>query len=698
MRLTKYIRSIIRIYGILRPAMSLLSVLFLGNPAVAAQSTQLIEVSPLVTGQNFTIAVTAPPATTEVTAIFSFRPGQPRALEIPLTNQGQIWTGSGLVPADLRLELPGSAGAMAQVILFDASGRREERVVQLAVRVESISAVFDGGILTVTGDDQDNTISVGSDAAGTLLINGGSVPVTGGTPTIGNTSQIRMIGLKGNDDLRLDDSAIIPTPANILGDEGDDTLIGAFGDDELEGGSGNDSLFGDRGRDRLVGGAGNDFVSGGLGDDRLFGGENDDVIDWNPGDGSHLVEGEDGTDSLLFIGSDADEKVQITANGQRLLFFRNPGNITMDCDGIEKVLFRALGGEDEVQVNDLTATQVTNVVVDLFATGGNGDADADVINVNGTAANDDIKVSGSDSGVNVTGLKAIVSVTGGEQSLDRLVINAVDGEDTVDASSVLSEAIDLTLNGGVGNDKLIGGEGNDLIIGAQGTDTQFGGAGDDTSLWNPGDGNDIFEGQADQDTLVFNGSDNAEKIVVSANGQRMSLTRDVGNIMMDCDDVENVLVTAKRSEDLITINDLSATDVRDIKVDLSAISDGVGGDAAADIVVVKGTAGDDVITLAGSGGGVTANRLSAVVTILGSEGANDRITVNALGGNDVVDASGLGAGIIGLTADGGDGDDNVVGSAGNDILLGGLGDDVLIGGPGLDVLDGGPGANVLIQD
>ena len=34
-----------------------------------------------------------------------------------------------------------------------------------------------------------------------------------------------------------------------------------------------------------------------------------------------------------------------------------------------------------------------------------------------------------------------------------------------------------------------------------------------------------------------------------------------------------------------------------------------------------------------------------------------------------------------LTADGGDGDDVLIGSAGEDILLGGAGDDVLIGGP-----------------
>jgi Ca2+-binding RTX toxin-like protein len=89
--------------------------------------------------------------------------------------------------------------------------------------------------------------------------------------------------------------------------------------------------------------------------------------------------------------------------------------------------------------------------------------------------------------------------------------------------------------------------------------------------------------------------------------------------------------------------------------------------------------------------------LAAQVNITGAEAANDRLTVNALGGDDSVVATALSAGAIGLTEDGGDGDDVLVGSAGDDTLIGGAGDDVLNGGPGQDVLDGGPGNNILIQ-
>jgi Ca2+-binding RTX toxin-like protein len=83
------------------------------------------------------------------------------------------------------------------------------------------------------------------------------------------------------------------------------------------------------------------------------------------------------------------------------------------------------------------------------------------------------------------------------------------------------------------------------------------------------------------------------------------------------------------------------------------------------------------------------------VTISNFE-AGDRIVINGLGGDDVITASGLGTAML-FTANGGDGDDVLIGSAGNDTLSGGAGDDVLIGGGGQDILDGGPGNNTVFQ-
>ena len=144
--------------------------------------------------------------------------------------------------------------------------------------------------------------------------------------------------------------------------------------------------------------------------------------------------------------------------------------------------------------------------------------------------------------------------------------------------------------------------------------------------------------------------------------------------------------------DVVTVNDLTATDVRNVKIDLAASIGG--GDGQVDTIVINATNGDDAITVTNNNGVVTVSGLSSEVTISNFE-ANDRIVINGLGGDDVIEASGL-TGML-LTANGGDGDDVLIGSAGDDVLTGGAGDDVLIGGAGLDILDGGPGDNILIQ-
>jgi hypothetical protein len=57
-----------------------------------------------------------------------------------------------------------------------------------------ITAVFEPatGILRVNGDQQNNIITASRDAAGTILINGGTVRITGGRSTVANTSLIEM--------------------------------------------------------------------------------------------------------------------------------------------------------------------------------------------------------------------------------------------------------------------------------------------------------------------------------------------------------------------------------------------------------------------------------------------------------------------------------------------------------------------------
>ena len=130
--------------------------------------------------------------------------------------------------------------------------------------------------------------------------------------------------------------------------------------------------------------------------------------------------------------------------------------------------------------------------------------------------------------------------------------------------------------------------GNDTVDGNQGNDTAFLGGGNDTFVWDPGDGSDIVEGQDGSDTLLFNGSAGAEIFAASSNGGRLLFTRNVGNIVMDTDDVEVLMLNALGGTDTVTVNDLAATDVVSVDVDLGV--DGVG-DAAADAVTVNGRSG-----------------------------------------------------------------------------------------------------------
>jgi Ca2+-binding RTX toxin-like protein len=220
-------------------------------------------------------------------------------------------------------------------------------------------------------------------------------------------------------------------------------------------------------------------------------------------------------------------------------------------------------------------------------------------------------------------------------------------------------------------------------------------AGDDTFVWNPGDDNDIIEGQAGFDTMLFNGANVAETINISANGGRALFTRDIANVVMDLNDTESIDFNALGGADTITVTDLSGTDVSEININLAAA--GGAGDGQPDTIVINATNGDDVVLVVGDAGSVQVLGLAATVNITGFEAANDRIVINGLGGADIIEASGLGAGSIQLVADGGAGDDVIIGGAGNDVLLGGLGDDVLLGGGGTDVIDGGPGDDIEIQ-
>jgi Ca2+-binding RTX toxin-like protein len=489
-------------------------------------------------------------------------------------------------------------------------------------RLYSVTATSAGGVLTVTGDDNANAITVSRNAAGNLLVNGGAVQITGSAATVTTIQTISISGLGGNDNLKLDEANGVLPKSEISGGTGVDVITGGSGADILRGDDGNDLLFGKAGSDQLRGGTGNDALTGGTGADQVFGEAGDDRLIWNNGDGTDLNEGGDGVDTVEVNGGSASESFAANgAAGGRVLFQRT--------------------------------TQIAFSI--------------------------DIGTS------------------------EKLTLNANAGDDTFTGGTGIAGVMTTTIDGGVGNDRLlgtdaadrlIGGDGNDFLDGNKGADVGVMGAGNDTFQWDGGDGSDVVEGGTGTDTMLFNGAAGAENVDISNNGGRLVFFRTEGNITMDNNDVEVIQFNALGGADNVVVHNLAGTDVRSVNLNLAG-PDGKG-DAATDSITVEGTNGDDVINVASSAGVVSVTGLAAAVNLRSAEPA-DKLSVLARGGNDAVLATGLAANVVTYAADGGAGNDLLIGSLGNDRLTGGDGDDFLLGRPGNDTLDGGAGHNVVIQ-
>ena len=702
-------------------------------------------------------------------------------------------------PAVLVVDVPSNPGSTRK---FDRS-RFDSVLVDGGagddtIGVDESNGAFADEAVTLAGGDGDDTLVGGSEpdrfvwnaGNGDDVIDGGggndTVEANGngeaeGFTATANGTRVRFDRVSP-DATFLDIGAVESLIVNAKG--GNDTFsatgnLAALIAITVDGGSGDDELRGSNGADLLIGGGGSDFIDGNQGADSAFGGGGADTFQWDPGDGNDIIEGQDGADTLLSNGANIAELFDVSANGDRVRFSRNIGNIVMDVAGVETLALKTLGGADVVTVNNLAGTGMKRVNVSLAGFDGTGDAAADSVVVNGTDAADKIRLISDDTSAWIDGLAEDVTVTGADVTGDRftvdgmagddvfnpnqlgsypiqfvaeggegtekitvngtdanetfsvtangtlvrvdrlsptpfnfdigssegLVINGNGGDDSFSATGNLAALIPLTFNGGGGNDTilggngadvLIGGDGNDFIDGNQGADTALMGGGDDTFQWDPGDGNDVVEGQAGLDSLIFNGANIAELIDLSPDGGRVRLTRNIANIVMDLNGIENATIKTLGGADTVTVNSLAGTALKDVNVNLAQF-DG-NGDTSADTVVVYATDRAEVILVNGTQGGATVSGLAANVEVTGGESALDRLVINAQGGDDIVNATGTDGTSVQLTLDGGEGDDVLDGGGGNDTILGGNGDDVIAGGPGLDILDGGTGDNVVIQD
>lgn len=299
--------------------------------------------------------------------------------------------------------------------------------------VRDVDAELDGGTLRVEGGNRPSSVALRLKAGDPtqIQVDAGDNGSADFSFARGDVDAISIRMGNGRDSVRIDDSN------------------GAFTDSiptAIAGGNGDDSLNGGAGVETTGGGNGDDLVDGGRGNDRADLGRGDDTFRWDPGEGSDSIEGESGSDTMLFNGAAGGETVEMTANGGRLTFFRQPGNVTMDTDDVEIVDFNALGGPDSITVDDLTGTDVTQTNLDLAAALGGNAADGlvDSVVVNGTDGVDDIAVTGNGSGADVIGLATAVSVKHADPA-DTLSVNTLAGADNVlvnGVSGVLQVLVD----------------------------------------------------------------------------------------------------------------------------------------------------------------------------------------------------------------------------------------------------------------
>ena len=253
-----------------------------------------------------------------------------------------------------------------------------------------------------------------------------------------------------------------PTVANtaliqVFGQGGNDTITlneasGALPRANLFGGAGNDTLTGGSGSDQLFGQAGNDTLLGKGGFDFLFGGSENDTL----------------------TGGDADDQVFGESGNDRMIW--NPGD---DTD-----LNEGGAGSDTVEVN------------------GGGGAEEFTATANGTRVRFD-RLDPAPFAIDIG-------------TSEKLVLNANGGDDSFSATGNLAALIQITVDGGTGNDTILGSNGIDLLHRRRRRRLRRRPAGqrrraswvpgDDVFQWDPGDGSDTVEGQDGTDTMLFNGS------------------------------------------------------------------------------------------------------------------------------------------------------------------------------------------------
>jgi Ca2+-binding RTX toxin-like protein len=317
----------------------------------------------------------------------------------------------------------------------------------------SSTASVTNGTLNVVGTSGNDqiTLSLAAGASNTLLVDFGSSGPAVQSFDRSTFTAISVFLRSGDDQFSVlqTNGAFADEALTVHGGSGDDTITTGDGNDTIYGDAGNDTIHSGAGNDTIFGGSGDDFVNGGVGTDTASLGAGRDSFEWNPGDGSDVIDGGAGTDTLLFNGADVDENMNLSANGHQTVFLRDKGNIRMDMNHVEQLALAALGGTDNITINDLTGTDFRRADIDLAGSTGASDGVLDNVVVNGSNRADHVAVTGDGSAIDVAGLRTETTITGAD-TRDHLQINTQDGNDSVHVDPSATALIGVTTDLGAG--------------------------------------------------------------------------------------------------------------------------------------------------------------------------------------------------------------------------------------------------------
>ena len=302
-------------------------------------------------------------------------------------------------------------------------------------------------------------------------------PVLDFTPsTLPITFDLQVAALQAlNENLSL----TIPQAANILkvlGGDGDDTITGNAGNNEIFGGNGHDQLAGGDGDDALSGDAGNDVLRGMAGNDSLTGGDGDDLYAFE--------------DISL---AEADTIVELPNSGNDGLDFQSAtSSIVMNL---------ALTTAQPVQANRTLQLSNGDSIENLTGGQANDTLDGNSLDniLNGKQGNDSLRGGlGND-------VYAFDDATSAAE-LDTLTELASAGLDTLDLSAVTS---DVVLNLALTTNQIVHGSRSIRLTSATTFENAAGGSGNDTLSGNGlanvllgNGGNDLLQGLGKRDLLI----------------------------------------------------------------------------------------------------------------------------------------------------------------------------------------------------